>query len=40
MLIVPDILISIIGLALLMGIWYIQKQRKDDSGEMKARISI
>ncbi|MEK3905516.1 TRAP transporter permease [Oceanobacillus sp. FSL W7-1309] len=40
MLIVPDLVISLIGLLLLLGVWYIQKQRKDDSGEMKARLSV
>lgn len=40
MLIVPELVISLIGLLLLLGVWYIQKQRKDDSGEMKARLSV
>ncbi|MBP2078867.1 TRAP transporter permease [Oceanobacillus polygoni] len=40
MLIVPDLIISLIGLLLLLGVWYIQKQRKNDSGEMKARVTV
>ncbi|MFA1818804.1 TRAP transporter permease [Virgibacillus oceani] len=39
MLIIPNIIISLIGLVLMIGIWFIQKQRKDDAGQMVLRAS-
>jgi TRAP transporter 4TM/12TM fusion protein len=39
MLIIPNIMISLIGLALFLGVWFIQKQRKDDSGQMGLKTS-
>ncbi|MFD1416018.1 TRAP transporter permease [Oceanobacillus jeddahense] len=39
MLIIPNIVISLIGLVFLLGIWFIQKQRKDDSNDMGLGVS-
>lgn len=39
LLIIPNIIISLVGLALLLGIWFIQKQRDDDSGQMGLKTS-
>jgi TRAP transporter 4TM/12TM fusion protein len=39
LLIIPNIVISLIGFAIVMGIWVIQKKRKDDSGQMGLRTS-
>ena len=39
-LIVPNIMSSTIGLVLVLGIWYIQKRRKDDNGNMGMNVSV
>lgn len=38
-LIIPNIWSSVLGFILVIGIWYIQKQRKDDSGKMEMNMS-
>lgn len=35
LLIIPDILMSSVGLAVVLAVWFIQKQRKDDDGKME-----
>lgn len=39
-LIVPNIISSTIGFVLVLGIWYIQKRRKDDNGNMGMNVSV
>ncbi|WP_249872640.1 TRAP transporter permease [Oceanobacillus saliphilus] len=40
MLIIPNLITSSAGLLVMAVIWYIQRQRKDDSGELKVEASI
>ncbi|PAV28911.1 C4-dicarboxylate ABC transporter [Virgibacillus profundi] len=40
LLIVPNIVSSLTGLLLVVGIWFIQKQRKDDAGKMELNASM
>lgn len=40
MMIFPETISDFVGAAILLGIWFIQKQRKDDSGQIKPQISM
>ncbi|RST71518.1 TRAP transporter permease [Siminovitchia acidinfaciens] len=40
MMIFPETISDFVGAAILLGIWFVQKQRKDDSGHIKTQVTM